>query len=141
MPSTTNFDNISIEDPQIAVTVTPAHDSRPRSPNDNDREPLLRNDGSDTEYCRAPPFVLSTVVKYCLLLCFLIELSNNVLTVPFISLFERAICETYYQTHDSNISGPRRPIKEEECKIAPIQGELAKLRGWKAFFETISGMS
>lgn len=82
-------------------------------------------------------FHLSKATVYCLLLSFLIELSNIILTVPLISLFERSICETYYREHSLLLT--QVPVDEALCKVSPVQSELAKLRGWKAFFETLSG--
>ena len=116
------------------------HDRR-LSPNDSERVPLLRVDSDNTRARRPPPFVLSTPTKFCLLLCFLVELSNNILTVPLIALFERAICEHYYRTHTRHVSGHQSSVNEENCKIASVQAQLATLRGWKAFFDTTSGMS
>lgn len=115
------------------------------APLESGREPLIRR--SDSSSCpESLPkrdrhvFRLSTLAKYCLLLEFLVEFSNNVLTVPIISLFENAICETYYHGHSQNVLGMSKSIDESLCKIPPVQAELATLRGWKAFFETISGM-
>ncbi|KAL9068134.1 MAG: hypothetical protein Q9161_006378 [Pseudevernia consocians] len=119
---------------------TPAHEPRPSSSIDDDRQPLLEPDGEDTPDRSAPPFVLSKLSKYCLTLWFLVELSGNVLMVPLISLFEKAICETYYHTHGSLLLDHWSPVDEGSCKIAPIQRELAKLRGWKAFFENIAAI-
>lgn len=117
-------------------TTLSAQDFKPASPIDDDREPLLRRDDNETKDQRAVSFTLSTPIKYCLLLFFLIELSTNVLTVPLISLFEKAICKAHFHDYDGNTAGS---IGELDCKGALVQGELAKLRGWKAFFETMSG--
>lgn len=114
-----------------------------------EREPMIkrdsgscpRTDDADIGGRSSLHFRLSKLAKYCLLLAFLLELSNNVLTVPLISLFERAICEAYFGDHDPNIFGTLSPIDESACKIPQVQSELAKLRGWKGFFETLSGAS
>lgn len=113
----------------------------------DERERLIEPDSgscSQTDHAdvdgRSPfHFRLSKLAKYCLLLEFLLELSNNILTVPLISLFERAICEAYFGDQDPNISNALSHIDEASCKIPYIQSELAKLRGWKGFFETLSG--
>ncbi len=108
----------------------------------NEREPLLRHEDSDSidhQSGQLPPFRLSKLARYCLLLSFLLELSNNVLAVPLISLFERAICEAYFRKNAQDTLSLSLPIDEVSCKLPPIQSELAKLRGWKGFFETLSG--
>lgn len=111
----------------------------------DDCEPLIkrRDDSSltleaDTDV-RPPRFGLSTLAKYCLVLEFLLELSNNVLTVPLISLFERAICDAYLDDNGQEALGVLGTVNEAACKIPQIQSELAELRGWKGFFETLAG--
>ena len=109
----------------------------------DDREPLISGGSSDAAVPnphKNHELWLSQLARYCLLIEFLTEFSNNVLTVPLVSLLERVICENYYHEHDQIALGSLRSVDEALCKIPEIQGELAKLRGWKAFFETLSGM-
>ena len=109
----------------------------------DDQEPLISPTSSDAAVVKSyehHELWLSKLVRYCLLIEFLTELSNNILTVPLVSLLERAICENYYRQHDQIALSSLGFIDEALCKIPAIQGELAKLRGWKAFFETLSGM-
>ena len=110
----------------------------------DDQEPLLSGKSSDTAFPKSHKhheLWLSKLARYCLLIEFLTEFSNNVLTVPLVSLIERAICENYYHEHDQIARSSLGSVDEALCKIPEIQGELAKLRGWKAFFETLSGMA
>ena len=115
------------------------------SPRTDDREPLLRRSTCNTspKSPEGEPYVfrLSKLAKFCLLLDFLVEFSNSLLTVPVLSLLENAVCETYYRAHDQNVFHVSGSNNETLCKIAPVQAEVATLRGWKAFFETISGSS
>lgn len=106
----------------------------------DDQEPLISGTSSDAAVQNSHELWLSKLARYCLLIEFLTELSNNVLTVPLVSLLERAICEDYYHEHDQIALSSLGPVDEALCKIPEIQGALAKLRGWKAFFETLSGM-
>ena len=109
----------------------------------DDQEPLISGRSSDSAVpssYKHHGLWLSKLARYCLLIEFLTELSNNVLTVPLVSLLERAICENYYHGHDRITLSNLGSVDEALCKIPAIQGELAKLRGWKAFFETLSGM-
>ena len=116
---------------------------RATSLGENDQEPLISERSSDTAVPTSEKhheLWLSSLARYCLLIEFLTELSNNVLTVPIVSLLERAICENYYHEHDQIALSSLGSVDEALCKIPEIQAELAKLRGWKAFFETLSGM-
>lgn len=109
-----------------------------------DQEPLISgksNDGAVPNSHKHHELWLSKLARYCLLIEFLTEFSNNVLTVPLVSLIERAICENYYNGHDQIALSSLGSVDEALCKIPEIQGELAKLRGWKALFETLSGMA
>lgn len=81
-------------------------------------------------------FHLSSRAAYCMLAFFLLELSNQVLTVLLIPLYETALCDNYYRHSDSLGNG----MDEAKCKISPVQSELAFLRGWQGFFNTLSGM-
>ena len=112
------------------------------------REPLIRclNGTSQADIPgvndeQTLSFHLSTAAKYCLLLEFLLELSSNVMTVPFISIFEQALCQAHFQVHGQDGFAKPTLVDEVSCKIPSIQSELASLRGWKAFFETLSGKS
>ena len=110
----------------------------------DDQEPLIGRRSSDAAVPKSHKhheLWLSKLARYCLLIEFLTEFSNNVLTVPLVSLIESAICENYYHEHDQIARSSLGSVDEALCKIPEIQGELAKLRGWKAFFETLSGMA
>ena len=58
-----------------------------------------------------------------------------ILTVPMVSLLEQAICQRYY--HPGRWTGS---LHSDACKVPAIQRNLAQVRGWKAFFDTLSGM-
>lgn len=83
---------------------------------------------------------ISRIVLYCMLLNFLLEFSNSILTVPLISLYEASICQTYYgPKHGSMLRSASRP-DESMCKIPAVQSELAFVRGWKAIFDTLAAL-
>lgn len=111
----------------------------PPSHQDNDEG----DDGDDDENTRCSLPVnkssgLPKAVIYCLVLEFMLEMSNSILTVPLLSLFERSVCAVYYDRHNLTLFA-NGAIDESQCKIQPIQSELARIRGWKAFFDTLSG--
>ena len=106
-----------------------------------EREPLISHGDCDGDRATnpTPTFTLTALAKYCLLLEFFLELSNNISTVPLISIYhEQAICDRYYQNDPAHVIGA---FQGDRCKIAPIQSELARVRGWKGFFETCIGNS
>jgi hypothetical protein len=64
---------------------------------------------------------------------FLLQFSTNLswalLDVPYVRLFERAICQKHYAS----------AIDEAECKIPPVQRHLAKVLGLKVAFDVLPG--
>ena len=113
-------------------------DDRHRSQPSSDDHARHDDNDDDDEH---DTFHFNTLAKYCLLLQFSVELSNQILTVPLIALFENAICQTYYRQDELMDSANSQLLDRRSCKIPPIQSELARTRGWKAFFETISSMT
>ena len=102
--------------------------------------PLLRPDNSHEDNNPLPelePKGFSPATYYCFALTFLLEMSNVLLTVPLITLFEQAICQTHYGPQQLSLG--LATMGEDPCKAAPIQSELALLRGWQASFNGISG--
>lgn len=71
---------------------------------------------------------------YCIMLELMCEFSTMILAVPMVSLLEQAICQRYY--HHDNWTGS---FDSDMCKVPAIQRSLAQVRGWKAFFDTLSG--
>ena len=108
----------------------------------SDQEPLIPQNAeraSQTESRTHHEFWLFKLTKYCLLFEFFIELFNNISLGFLISLFEAAICESYYHRHEQDLLNTVNAFDEVHCKISPIQSKLAQIRGWEVFFETISG--
>lgn len=112
-----------------------------------EREPLLNSpvqtvsdDHARTcwPYAEELPFAKSRVsskrtqiVTCVFCLQFLFNFSRYIVEIPLIRLFEIAICNRYFDA---------RAIKEEECKVPPIQDDLAMIVGWRFFFDAIPGL-
>jgi hypothetical protein len=94
----------------------------------------LLNDLPATKYSK-----LSKAIIWCLILEFMLEMSDSILTVPLISHFERSICLQYYDRQNATLDLAQGVVVESDCKIQLIQSELARIRGWKAFFDTLVG--
>ena len=104
----------------------------------NDRTRPEDNQTPDSTVAGAP-FKWTKIAVYCVVLNFLLEIFDMILITPQVALFQRALCLTYYSKHDSGAIGLNGSISEELCRISPIQHELAILRGWKGFFDSIPG--
>ncbi|KAF2842536.1 MFS general substrate transporter [Patellaria atrata CBS 101060] len=81
-------------------------------------------------------YMLSSTAYCCVALHFLLGVVENIPIAPLLVLYERSICLQYYLKHDpSAIHGTR--IEHDLCKISTIQKELAVVKGWKSFFDTL----
>jgi hypothetical protein len=77
---------------------------------------------------------MARAIFLCALLVFLFSLSENVMTAPKIRVLEFAVCFDYFTGREPGSPGP---IKEQQCKIAPIQQQLAVLRAWLGALEAL----
>ena len=115
----------------------------------NERTPLISRATSDTTPSHnsqkldptnsGASFKLTKIAVYCVVLNFLLEIFDMILITPQVALFQRALCLAHYSQHDISVIGQDGSISEELCRINPIQHELAVLRGWKGFFDSIPG--
>ena len=69
----------------------------------------------------------------------LVFFSLHILEVPFIRLFEEAICNQYYGTSRANLVG-LQALDESYCKIASVQTRLTTVVSWKIFFDAVPGI-
>ncbi|KAM3523409.1 hypothetical protein MY4038_008209 [Beauveria bassiana] len=111
-----------------------------------EESPLLRIPGqtwpSDEEsssgaYSR-PGGSLPTVFKVTVAVSVIILISDVVASVPMtprLVIFEDIICRNYYDAWGG--SGDSRL---GDCKVEPVQAELAVINGWKETFDTIPGV-
>lgn len=86
----------------------------------------------DTHYIRIVVLVTASV--------FLLEIGDFMMRAPTLRLMEDILCRQYYDSRDDESIDLRLPIPEDNCKIAPIQGELAMLRGWDTTFSCLPGI-
>lgn len=88
-------------------------------------------------YILACIFVLFLINQFCIIL----------LEVPRVRLFERVICDRYYNDHDerplaaTTLQVRHSGSKEELCKLPEIQSELATVIGIKTALDAIPGLS
>ena len=84
-------------------------------------------------------FSISRHAACCLLLYFLVEMYDMVTIAPLTSLFEKALCRSYYTNPEPSMPGFNGPIREIDCKNDIVQAKLAILRGWKLAFDALPG--
>lgn len=82
---------------------------------------------------------LSRVGVYCVLLYFLVEMSDMISIAPLTALLEQSVCRSYFEVHNPSMIVPGGSVREDHCKLKPIQAELAVVRGWKLAFDTLPG--
>lgn len=64
------------------------------------------------------------------LLIFLADFGFFLAIPPQTKIFEDILCRQYYAAHPTHPS-------EQDCKIVPVQSELARINGWKDTFDAV----
>jgi hypothetical protein len=77
------------------------------------------------------------VVILCMALAIISDIGEDLFAAPKVRLFESVICTQYYSNNDPSYLGPGGTVKEELCKIDPVQDEVAFILGWQLFFDSI----
>ncbi|KAH6623941.1 MFS multidrug transporter [Chaetomium tenue] len=81
----------------------------------------------------APSVLAITIAASALIL--ILDVVASVPTAPRMVVFEGIICRNHYASlQDGGGGGPI------DCKIEPVQSELAIINGWKETFDTIPGL-
>lgn len=113
----------------------------------NEESPLLAGgvSGRETSLSTAPSVApdhpkFLRVVIVSIICVFLIELGDYMLRAPFMRILEDAVCRAYFKSVAPSGVDLALPIPEEDCKIAPVQSELANLKGWDLTFSCIPGI-
>lgn len=78
-----------------------------------------------------PSVLAITVAASALIL--ILDVVASVPTAPRMVIFEDIICRNYYASLQDGGGGT------VDCKIEPVQSELALINGWKETFDTIPG--
>ena len=71
---------------------------------------------------------------------FVTDLANSVSKAPLMRVFESIICQNHFALVDPNLTSSNGFVEERHCKAAPVQEELALLRGWQDFFDYLPGL-
>ncbi|KAL1957589.1 hypothetical protein VTO42DRAFT_5700 [Malbranchea cinnamomea] len=76
-------------------------------------------------------------VLICLTIVFILDFAAYLLVAPATRLFEDIACRSYYDEHDPDRFKYPHEIPEDQCKINPVQGEVALVQGLGASFDAI----
>ena len=82
---------------------------------------------------KQPPRVFR-VVFLCVLSIFLIEIGDFMQRAPWTRILEDIVCRSHFGTHSRRWEPE---IPEQECKVAPVQAQVAMLKGWDLSFSCI----
>lgn len=80
-----------------------------------------------------------SIFALCVLLVTIGDFGIFLVTVPQTRLYESIACYHYYELHDPSRIGPGGGVAEKWCKVAPVQAEVAFVRGYEALFTFIPG--
>ncbi|KAF3902981.1 hypothetical protein ABW20_dc0105296 [Dactylellina cionopaga] len=75
-----------------------------------------------------------------IIIVFIFDCSDTFLTSPLVRIYEDIICRQYYGSHQPQSYPGGGQIPEEKCKIAPVQKELAIVRGLEPVFDAIPSL-
>ena len=115
------------DEEEYTTAHTPLLRSFPRDPEDGLEEPTPRTQ-------RSTYHVLGLVLT----IVFAADLAGSISKAPLIRVYESIICNSYYKTADPGLI-KNGQVEEWYCKVAPVQEELALLRGWHDFFDYLPG--
>ncbi|RDW58813.1 MFS transporter-10 [Coleophoma cylindrospora] len=83
----------------------------------------------------------ASIFALCLLLLTTGDFATGMVGIPLTRVYESIACSQYYKLHDpSRIAPGTGEVPEEWCKVAPVQAEVALIRGYEALFVSIPGV-
>ncbi|KAF3221239.1 hypothetical protein TWF192_006973 [Orbilia oligospora] len=71
---------------------------------------------------------------------FVLESGDLLLKPAMVRIYEDTICRNYYATQQHELFPAGEDVPEEKCKIAPVQTELAFIRGLEPVFDAIPSL-
>lgn len=83
---------------------------------------------------------LLRVVTLVIVTVFVIQVADSMTKAPLMRLLEAVICRKYYKSAELADIDLSLPIPEENCKLPPIQSQLAIFKGWDMVISCIPGI-
>lgn len=77
------------------------------------------------------------LVLYLYALFYLFRFALALVDVPKVRLIEHAVCQRYYRSHHHAESTSEYGIPESQCKLVPIQAEVALITGWRMSLDAV----
>ncbi|KAK6333520.1 hypothetical protein TWF718_011328 [Orbilia javanica] len=71
---------------------------------------------------------------------FMLEVGDQLVKPAMVRIYEDTICRNYYATQQHELFPTEQDVPEEKCKIAPVQTELALIRGLEPVFDAIPSL-
>jgi hypothetical protein len=71
---------------------------------------------------------------------FVIQVADYMVKAPLMRLLEDIICRKYYESAKPADIDFSLPIPEENCKLPPIQSQLAIFKGWDMVISCVPGI-
>lgn len=91
-----------------------------------EQSPLLPNDPTPQPQIVPSKSFQRKVMGMCILMLFIVEVSQFIMEPPLQKIMEDIICRDYYPNHALRM--PR--IQDHQCKNTDVQKTLAMVRGW-----------
>ncbi len=100
---------------------------------DEDRRTVKRDDAPHAPQRRAPYLSASSrcVIQLCAL-TLIFDFTQYSVYAPLTAVFEDIICTRYYSS-----ASPSGLLSQRDCKVFPVQSELALVKGYKDTFNQI----
>ena len=80
------------------------------------------------------PKLYPIISLYALL--YLFRFAIDLVDIPKVRLIEHAVCQRYYRSHPL-AGGAEFSVPERQCKLEPIQAEVALITGWRMSLDAI----
>ncbi|KZF26174.1 MFS general substrate transporter [Xylona heveae TC161] len=136
-PSTNDFPpSLEPTNEEIAIN---GSSRNPEGQYNSETTPLLQYANPPQRY---PPRFPKSVYVFCmtLLLILIIDVSNDIQKAPQTEIFEKIICRRFYRDGNHALSDSASSLERYDCKIEPVQSEVALINGWLDTFAMLPGI-
>ncbi|KAK6533318.1 hypothetical protein TWF694_002269 [Orbilia ellipsospora] len=106
---------------------------------DSDRDVLVDTETAGQSAANSPRKALFIIILFIIIL-FVFDFADSMFQAPIVRIYEDIICRNYFDAHQPELNHSGRQIPEEQCKIPPVQKELALIRGMEPVFDAIPSL-
>ncbi|KAK6508136.1 hypothetical protein TWF506_010238 [Arthrobotrys conoides] len=101
--------------------------------------PIIDCEAGSSGPCLTPSRRLVILISFVLGM-FILESGDQLVKPAMVRIYEDTICRNYYATQHHELFPTGEDVPEEKCKIAPVQTELAFVRGLEPVFDAIPSL-